>query len=150
MEECEICGIKAGDIYIVDVEDVELRVCTKCARGKKVVSQVIERPGFGRKRVAEGNEDEPQLIENYGSAIHSAREAMKIPLKVLAEMLNEKETLLLRIEQQRTLPSVELTKKLEKALAIRLMEKGQQGENPGASRGSRDRATLGDFIKDNR
>jgi putative transcription factor len=144
MEECEICGAKTKDIYIVNVEDVELRVCTKCAKGKKIVSKVVEKKQTG-KFFKEKKNEEPQLVENYGTVIHSARESMKIPMKVLAEMLNEKETLLLRIEQQRTLPSMQLAKKIEKALGIKLAEPEQQNE--GSSFGGKgDKVTLGDFI----
>ena len=35
MEECEICGSKTKDVYIVNVEDVELRVCTKCEEARR-------------------------------------------------------------------------------------------------------------------
>jgi putative transcription factor len=144
MEECEICGAKVNDIYVVDVEDVELRVCTKCAKGKKIVSKVVKNRGTPNLR--ERKIEDPQLVENYGAAIHNAREAMKIPLKVLAEMLNEKDTLLLRIEQEKTLPSLELTKKIEKALGIKLTEPEKQGENVVLNR-NRDGATLGDFAE---
>ena len=143
MEECELCGAKAGDIYVINVEDVELRVCTKCAKGKKIVAKAVQKnapKGFAK----ENKNEEPQLVENYGSVIHDARESMKLPLKVLAEMINEKETLLLRIEQQRTLPSVALTKKLEKALSIRLAEPEQQNKNVVIS--AKKEATLGDFV----
>ena len=146
MEECEICGAKAKDIYIVNVEDVELRVCTKCAKGKKIVSKPVDRAAVRKKTASERKEEELQLVENYGNVIHNAREAMKLPLKVLAEMLNEKETLLLRIERQRTLPSLELTKKIEKALGIRLAEQEKNNENVDLGGGG-DRVTLGDFVK---
>jgi putative transcription factor len=144
MEECEICGAKTNDVYIVDVEDVELRVCTKCAKGKKIVSKVVGKNAT-QKFVKSSKSEEPQLVENYGLLIHNARESMKLPIKVLAEMINEKETLLLRVEQQRTLPTLQLAKKLEKALGIKLAETEQQNENVVFSKKG-DKATLGDFI----
>jgi putative transcription factor len=146
MEECEICGTKTNSIYVVNVEDVELRVCVKCAKGKKVlrtIDDTAKKPSFKSSR--EAKKEEAQLIENYGNVMHSARESMKIPLKVLAEMLNEKETLLLRIEQQKTMPAVELTKKLEKALNIKLTEEAK--EVNVSFGGGGDKVTLEDFIK---
>ncbi len=146
MEECEICGKKANDIYVVNVEDVELRVCTKCAKGKKIVSKAVDNrkvQSFPKNSKSE----EPQLVENYGALIHNARESMRIPLKVLAEMLNEKETLLLRIEQEQTLPSLQLAKKIEKALMIKLAEPEKQNENLVLSR-NKERITLGDFVEE--
>lgn len=150
MEECEICGSRTKDIYITDVEGAELRVCTKCAKGKRIVSKVIERPYSQKKGARKGNEkgndEDTQVVDDYGKLIHNAREAMRLPLKVLAEMLNEKETLLRRIEQQRTLPSIAVAKKLEKALGVRLTEAAiTDNALESVERGS-GKATLGDFV----
>jgi len=146
MEECEICGTRANDIYIVDVEEVELRVCAKCAKGKKIISRVSEQKAAAQARnVRAAKNEPPQLVENYGRIIQNAREAMKLPLKVLAEMINEKETLLLRVERQRTMPSQELSKKLERALKIRLTESAEAGTER-VSVGRADRASLGEFM----
>lgn len=147
MEECELCGAKTNDIYIVDVEDVELRVCAKCSKGKKIVSKIEQRQSRPKQFAKPAKAEEAQLVENYGIAIHNARESMRLPLKVLAEMINEKETLLLRIEQQRTLPSIELTKKLEKALRIKLAETAQPQGTRSRSIGSGDRITIADYMK---
>lgn len=148
MEECELCGSKMKDVYIVNVDEVELRVCTKCAQGKKIISKVMDQPKGSKQQAAKAAKNEiPQLVENYGSKMHKARESMKIPLKVLAEMINEKETLLARVEQQRTMPSVELTKKLEKALGIKLVESAAQLQEKSASYSSKNEAaTLGEFM----
>ncbi len=146
MEECEICGKRSKDIYIVNVEEAELRVCTGCAKGKKIVSKVVERKvapkGFGTVK----KPDIEQLVDNYGEIIHEARERMKIPVKVLAEMISEKETHLLHVEQQRTRPSEELRKKLERALGVRLVEVAPAGDESMHGRGGGDSVTLGDFI----
>ncbi len=146
MEECEICGKRSEDIYVVNVEEAELRVCTKCAKGKKIVSKVIERKAAPRGIATERKNDYEQLVENYGKVIQEARERMKLPIKVLAEMLNEKETHLLHVERQTTRPSEELRKKLERALGIKLIEPPQGGEESIGGRGGGDSVTLGDFI----
>ena len=150
MEDCELCGNPTGDIYVVNVEDVELRVCAKCAKGKKVLStqsDASKKKQYGQRfsMPQKKKEEDQPLIEGYGNAIRSAREKMQIPLPVLAEMLNEKETLLLRIEQEQTLPPISLTKKLEKALKIKLIDDSVATET-GGSRGNTDKVTLGDFI----
>lgn len=150
MEDCELCGNPTGDIYVVSVEDVELRVCAKCAKGKKVITVQSDsnkkKPQAQRSFMPQRKKEEDQsLIENYGTAIRNAREKMQLPLPVLAEMLNEKETLLLRIEQQQTLPPIALTKKLEKALKIKLIDESVDTEANSGGR-SGDKVTLGDFI----
>ncbi|MDE1869005.1 MAG: TIGR00270 family protein [Candidatus Micrarchaeota archaeon] len=150
MEDCELCGNPTQDIYVVSVEDVELRVCAKCAKGKKVIStqsdaskKKTRAPRFAMPQ--KKKEEDQSLVENYGAVMREARERMQIPLPVLAEMLNEKETLLLRIEQQQTLPPIALTKKLEKALKIKLIDESVDTE-AHTSRGGGDKVTLGDFI----
>ncbi len=71
---------------------------------------------------------------------------MQIPLKVLAEMINEKEAHLLRIEEEKTEPSIELTKKIEKALSIKIT---QERKDSNDSHGGKkpENLTLGDFVK---
>ncbi len=142
-----MCGKQASDIYVIDVEGAQLRVCAKCARGEKVISKDIPKPSASGQAIQperRNPEEEMELIEGYGRAVREAREAMKLPLKVLAEMLNEKETLLLRVEEEKTKPTIQLTAKLEKALNIRL---AAQPKSEGAYHGRKsDKATIGDFI----
>ncbi|MGC8652221.1 MAG: multiprotein bridging factor aMBF1 [Candidatus Micrarchaeia archaeon] len=149
MEECELCGRKIEHAYVIEVEGVELRVCASCAAGKHIISEPKDsgRPAPGRKsQEVHRGIDDYELVENYGAVIRAARESMKLPLKVLAEMLNEKETLLLRIEEQKTLPSAELVKKLEKALNIKLYaeQKADAGSH-AQSHGSE--ASMGEFLE---
>jgi putative transcription factor len=150
VEDCELCGRPTKDIYVLNVENVELRACASCAKGKKVIRTEMEpqmqrlKPAFQRPRRV--SDEDRQLVEDYQNVIRNAREGMKIPLKVLAEMLNEKEHLLLRIEEGKTMPTIELTKKLEKALKIKLTEEPKEPEKKftaGKSQG----ATLGDFVE---
>ncbi|MGC8537736.1 MAG: multiprotein bridging factor aMBF1 [Candidatus Micrarchaeia archaeon] len=151
MEECELCGNKTANIYIVDVEGVELRVCAKCAKGKHVISKVDteEHSRPGRKPIPTSStikrQEEAEIIDDYGKVIREARERMKLPLNALAEMINEKETLLYRVENQKTLPTIELAKKLEKALGIKLERDASKAED--TRHGDRkESATLGEFM----
>lgn len=144
MEECEVCGRESGNISIIDIESVELRACPRCSEGKKV----IRKPGAGAatRITIQQPREEDRLVPDFGERIRKGREAMNLPLKVVAEMLNEKHSLLLRVEEQKTMPSVALTKKLEKFLGIKLAEEADAESSQG-SYGRGDRATIGDFIK---
>lgn len=147
MEECELCGRSTKDVYVLNVEGVELRACASCAKGKKVVRTELE-AGTKKKSVAASTrplkDEEKPLIENYGAVIRRARESMKIPIKVLAEMLNEKEHYLVRVEEQETEPNIVLTRKLEKELKIKLTEESL-GETVAYKPKKSDTATLGEF-----
>lgn len=151
MEECELCGRAMGGIYVVEVEGVELRICAKCANGKRVIRKEEPAEKKGKKQAQamqmprKKRPEEADIVDNYSNVIREAREKMDLPLKVLAEMINEKETLLLRIEQNKTVPSVELAKKLEKALGVKL-EQQQEEKEDRHSKGKKEEATLGEFI----
>lgn len=145
-----MCGRGMNDAYIVSVEGTELRVCLSCSKGKKVLYREVEaRKGAGAKGAAIARpkpKGESELVEGYGRRIHEARDSMRIPLKVLAEMISEKEAYISRVEEEKTKPTIELTKKLEKALNIRITQ--QSEEEPGKAHGKTHGggATLGDFI----
>lgn len=143
MEECELCGKPISGAYVVSVEGVELRVCMGCAKGKRVVRRDAPRAravtGFRKPEKAE-----VEVVDNYGSVMRKARESMKLPMKVLAEMINEKETLLTRVEQQRTLPTEQLVRKLQRVLNVKLEQESEREERGHSSR--KDGATLGEFV----
>lgn len=144
MEECELCGNQMKEVYVISLDGTELRVCTRCAAGKNVVRRnTDELRTAPRQRKAP--REEPALKDNYVEIIRNAREQMKLPIKVLGEMINEKETVLLRIEQGKALPDLKLAKKLEKALGIKLEEE-QASPEKEANVNRAERATLGEFI----
>ncbi|HVC58721.1 MAG TPA: multiprotein bridging factor aMBF1 [Candidatus Acidoferrales bacterium] len=150
MEECELCGRKANDIYLVNIEGAELRVCVNCAQGKKIVATYIQKTEQKGKSFASTRpprEEDQRLVENFGTVIREARDRMHLPLKVLAEMIAEKETFLARVEHQSTMPSIALTKKLEKALNIKLIDMTSDTGGQNRSSGNTEAPSLGDFIK---
>jgi putative transcription factor len=150
VEECELCGRQTKDIYVLNVENVELRTCASCAKGKKVVRTELERqvkkPDIRSQRTRPKTDEEKELVEDYPNVVRRARERMKIPIKVLAEMLNEKEHLILRVEEGKTLPSIPLTKKLEKALKIKLTEEGTEEVKSYTAKKATE-PTIGDFVE---
>ena len=149
LEECELCGRAIREVYVVSVENTELRVCSSCARGKKVLHREVERDDSAVQsksvRKVKVKEEDKELVEGYGGIIRRAREGMGIPHKVLAEMISEKETYLVRVEEEKTKPSMELTRKLEKALNIKLTQPRAE-ERPVGGKASKGGATLGDFV----
>lgn len=63
------------------------------------------------------------LIENYGEIIRNARIKMGISQEELAKQISEKLTIIKKIEQGTFKPSIELARKLEKFLKIKIIEK---------------------------
>ncbi len=146
MQECELCGRGTGEVYVVSIEGAQLRVCSSCAKGKGgVLERTVRQHSVATVRRAGSEEENEQVREGFGTAIRSRREQMKLPLKVLAEMLNEKESLLLRIEQEKTQPTTALRKKLEHALGITLLSKEESNSSTRISRQGSKEPTLGEF-----
>jgi putative transcription factor len=128
MYSCDICGRQVGKLYVIQIEGAEMAVCGECSEGKNVIDTVGDEPKSRKNETKHEEEPVEELIDNYGSVIRNARERMKIPLTVLAEIINEKESTLLRVEKGKMLPNIELTKKLEKELGIKLTEVAAEGD----------------------
>ncbi len=123
MYDCEICGKKTESLYIIDVEGAELTTCGRCAEGKNIIEIMEEDKKSNTKMQNSSKKEEEEsieIIDDYGPVIRSAREKIGIPIKVLAEMINEKESMLNRVEHGKMLPSDKLIDKLEKNLGIKL------------------------------
>lgn len=144
VKECELCGRQTDERYIANIENVELRVCTRCAKGRHVSPEVTQqRKSFSSSSAKAEASDE--IVEDYGNRIRAAREQMKIPVKVLAEMISEKEGVISRVEQQKMVPPDTLRKKLEHALKIKLTEAAPESSSYHGS-GRAEEATLGEFV----
>jgi putative transcription factor len=129
MTECEICGRNVDDLFEIKVEGALMLVCEKCSRGKSVIHQFEKETKHAMPSYAapsgRGSEGEDEIVENYGEVIRNAREALGLPVRVLAEKINETESSLARIERQKSPPSEKVTKKLEKELGIKLTAKAE-------------------------
>jgi len=62
------------------------------------------------------------LVSNYNTLIRQARENMGLTQADLAKLIGEKESIVRRLESGRMAPTLELAKKLEKVLKIKLYE----------------------------
>ncbi|MCL5008326.1 MAG: multiprotein bridging factor aMBF1 [Candidatus Marsarchaeota archaeon] len=148
MYDCEICGRKTETLYIVDVEGAELTSCAKCSEGKNIIDTIgaEEVKGAAKQRTpgtAVRDVAEEEVVDNFGEEIRKAREAQGLPLSVLAERINEKESTLNRVEHGRMLPPQALVKKLEKQLGIKLMAVPEQSQRQSGRKGQ-EPVTLGD------
>lgn len=149
MEECDICGRKAGNLYLIELEGAQMVGCSECSRGAKIIEQLTTAEKVEIARRPQKVVEESEVVENYGQKIKRARELMGVPLKVLAEKINEKESTLFRVEAEHMLPGDKLARKIEKELGIKLIVKEEASASTHtASRN--DPLTLGDaaLLKD--
>ena len=82
------------------------------------------RPTTTRNRPYSRNEEpSEELIEDFSFEIRKAREAKDWSREDLGRKINERVSVITRIETGKMTPDIKLTKKLEKALDIKLLEK---------------------------
>lgn len=166
---CEMCGKKSEWIKTVFIEGTELKVCKECskfgesadvtgARPKKnstsapvsraVVNERLEaRERRMRTRdVYRDMDTSEDLISDYASVIKDARRAHNMKQEDLAAKINEKVTIIAKVENGDMLPSDSLVKKLEKELGIKLTEKVSSVASSSSGSGGKT-LTLGDLIK---
>lgn len=151
---CDICG--GGPVRAqVLIEGAKLLACARCMRGGKVLYR-FEDEGAGGAGGAAGlaggraqAEAAEEIVEDYARLIRSAREKAKLPLEVVAERISESESYLHALENGRLTPTMEVARKLERELGIKLVEKAA-GMAPALApaAGSRpfSEPTLGDMV----
>jgi len=129
MTECEICGveIKKGHARYIQIGTSKLRVCEACARyGTAVVepenknsSSLLARKGNLHHKGMDIEIEELDMdmdMEDYGRKVKEAREKAGLKQEELARMINEKHSLLRKIENDAITPTEEVRMKIERVL----------------------------------
>ncbi|MGB9708856.1 MAG: multiprotein bridging factor aMBF1 [Infirmifilum sp.] len=155
MARCELCGAELrGIAYRIVLDGAEMIVCTRCARGKTVLGSIkigVEpsRQTFKAKAPVKYNrrDTEEVIVEGYGEIIRQAREKMGLTRELLAVMVGEKESTIRRIESEQLEPPIELARKLEKVLKVKLVEVYEIGDEDYGGGSSEYELTLGDIAE---
>ncbi len=157
---CEMCGKNVTFLRKVTIEGVPLEVCSECAKfgieakkdvpkeegPKPIIAQRLEeREKRGRPRDVLEKGDKEDLVEDYGARIRIAREQAGMTQKDLAMKINERVTILSKIESNQMRPDDKIISKLQKELGIVLKEK--VFEVVAAKESARATLTLADHIK---
>jgi putative transcription factor len=157
---CEMCGKDVTFLRKVTIEGVLLDVCSECAKfgieskkevpkeqaPKPIIAQRLEvREKRGRPRDVLEKFEKEDLVEDYAQMIRSARERSGMSQKELAMKINERVTILSKIEAAQMRPDEKVIAKLQKELGIVLKEKVP--EVVAAKESARASLTLADLIK---
>ncbi|MCQ4153512.1 MAG: multiprotein bridging factor aMBF1 [Archaeoglobi archaeon] len=125
---CEICGreLKGSGVKII-VEGTELTVCSSCKRyGSEKVSTASQmgakRVVIKKKKISTDIEFKDELVENYNQIIRQEREKRGWSQEQLAKKIQEKESVIKKIENAEIAPDPELVAKLEKLFGVKLRE----------------------------
>ena len=162
---CDICGSSIpGQPLVVEVEGAALALCPNCARryaSAKGVKIVGGQPQQGQVRVyrstgrsgsttrivrqPQGRIDRLEVVEDYAQLIRSARESLGMSREALAKVLGVKESIVRRIEDGQLVPDIELARRIERVLGVRLVREAEEAPYEPV-KGGRFELTLGDVV----
>ena len=173
MVQCEMCGKDVSSPSRVKIEGAELDVCDECTDfGTEVqtadtsststkystsssgssssssssgTSSSTSSSGGGRRRDMFDEMDE--IAQDYDDQIRSAREAKGLSQAELAQQLNEKASLIRKLEQGNSLPSDDVREKIEGALELDLSAGGSSDDAEWSGGESDGSYTLGDVVQ---
>jgi putative transcription factor len=148
--ECEVCGRSVNRLVQVTIEGSVVEACPSCSRlGEKVpIRKPRYQPSRVRRRAAPAKWKEPILepIPGYGEVLRERRLGLGLTQEELGKRLNEKASVVARLEAERMTPSEALAKKIERHLGVRILEKVEENAESGHRPSGAD-LTLGDIVK---
>jgi len=92
-------------------------------------------------------DDIEELAQDFDDRIRQARESAGLSQEELANRLNEKASLIRKLEHGDTLPSDDMQAKLERSLDIDLSAGGETDETEWESASAAGEFTLGDVVE---
>lgn len=163
---CEVCGRKIhGKPIKALIEGAKLTVCSECSKHGTIIweEETKQAPTLKPKpKVAPKTlktqtvskaqtvfESPLELVEDYDVRVRQAREKLGLTHEELGKRINEKVSVLKKVETRKIKPDDKLAAKLEHALRIKLLVPASQEKVPVTvtskqpSRG----LTLGDIIQ---
>nr|WP_254765116.1 multiprotein bridging factor aMBF1 [Natrinema marinum] len=173
-----MCGAETSSPKTIKVEGAKLDVCSNCTDFGTEVKQTSSSStstkystgsssssssgsqssgsgggtsssgGSSQRRRSDMFDDMEELATDYDDRVRNARESKGLSQSDLANELNEKASLIRKIERGDTLPSDRVQSKLENFLEIDLSAEGSSGDDSEWSGGSSTGSyTLGDVVK---
>jgi putative transcription factor len=171
-----MCGSEQPSLTTVKVEGAELQLCDDCKEfGTEVRTESSSSTstkystsssggtgsgsgsgtsgsgsggsgGGSSRRRRDMFDDMDEIVADYDQRIREARESRGLSQEDLAKSLNEKASLIRKLERGDMLPSDDVRAKLERGLEISLVE-GQDADDTEWSGDSSTTTTLGDVVK---
>ncbi len=171
MVQCEMCGKEVSSPSRVKIEGAELDVCDECTEfgtelktedssssstkystsssgsssSSSSSSSASSSSGGGRRRDMFDEMDE--IAQDFDDQIRNARESAGLSQSELANKLNEKASLIRKLEQGNSLPSDDVRAELESELGIDLSAGGSSDDEEWSGGSSDGNYTLGDVVK---
>lgn len=158
---CEMCGQDVQGLRKITIDGSVLSVCPRCVKFgsgalitktreqgtvPNTITERLERREKRQKTKDVFEQTQEELSLDYSSKIRNARSSLGLSQEDLGKKINEKKSVVAKLEHGDMVPDEKLIKKLERALEISLKEKLTPVAIPEKSDSSKS-LTLGDFIK---
>ena len=166
---CEVCGRKIhGKPVKALIEGAKLTVCSECVKHGTIIWEkpktplpLLPRPEAKPKKIAfpkpppaavgtqKAGEVSFELVDDYDVKVRQAREKMGLTHEELGKKINEKVSVLKKIETRKIKPDNRLAAKLEHALRIKLLVPVSEDKVPAVtvSKQPSRPLTLGDLVQ---
>jgi putative transcription factor len=144
MKTCELCGKSTDKLYKVYIEGTILSVCKDCLKYGKLVDEnesVIKENKLKIKEIVG-----EVIDENYNKILIKYREEHKLRQEDMAKLLGIKESLYKSIENKKIIPDINLAKKIEKTLGIKITKKEVLTEKIN-NKDNKNYITVGDILE---
>ena len=144
MKTCELCGKSTDKLYKVYIEGTILNVCVNCLKYGKTVD---ENGNIIKENKLEIKEIVGEVVdENYNKILIKYREEHKLKQEDMAKLLGIKESLYKSIENKKIIPDINLAKKIEKTLEIKITKKEVLTEKIN-NKDNKNYITVGDILE---
>ena len=154
---CEVCGREIhGNPYYRVIEGGKLTVCGQCAQFSKQEwdptrpqarkMPTRRRSAQPRRRSDIDTAESLELVEGYGMLVKKARQKKGLSVEDFAKQIREKESVVKKLEKENMNPPMNLVRKVQNALGVKILEEAERGSGSVLTRPMGPR-TLGDMIK---
>lgn len=144
--QCEMCGSDTSSSTKVKIEGAVLKVCDSCKDlGQEVKTSSNKKKKKKKSSSSRRKGNSEVLVPDYGEKLKEAREEEQLSIKEVADELNEKQSLIKKIEQQELKPDKSLAAKLSDRFNITLYTNPEVSNHGSATENSNSKkATLED------
>jgi len=128
MTQCEMCGKQINNPIHAKIEGADMLVCSNCAELGVTIN--VPKRSFKAEKTKFQKQNteryEERIIAHPGQTIKNAREKKGMRQQDLAKMIQMKDSYLHHIETGDITIPIDIAKKLEEALEIKLIKKFKQ------------------------
>jgi len=124
-----------------------MKVCEDCSRFGKVKGKSNVKVVFQETKKPVQKDSEYAFVQNYGMIVKDARERLGLKQEDFAKKINEHKSIVHQVESEHMKPGVDLARKFERALHIKIVEEIKEEESSSNKSKSQVSENFGKFDK---